>query len=159
MKARPEGSTKSRPGLPTEHASDDDLAAYCPDLDQWPRSWRYEERDVFPGQKMVDCFKPFLRHLLSSDLSRKTLRKHRDNLWALGGEIIAELHKTPRLRKRPMQAVVVAALDEEGGPLLSHHESEEEQRSFDSTCRKLLRFLKDCRKKQRSPKATAKRQP
>ena len=131
--------------MPAEPSSDEDLAAYCPDLDQWPRSWRYEDRDVLPGQQMVDCFKPFLRHLLSSDLSRKTLRKHRDNLWALGGEIISMLHETPKLRKRPMADVVSAALSEEGGPLLSHHQSEEEQRSFDSTCRKFLRFLKDAK--------------
>lgn len=129
--------------MPAEQVSDDDLAAYCPDLDQWPRSWRYEERDILPGQQIVNRFKPFLRHLLISDLSRKTLRKHRDNLWALGGEIISDLHASPGLRKQSMQDVVFAVLDEEGGPLLSHHESEEEQRSFDSTCRKFLRFLKN----------------
>jgi hypothetical protein len=26
----------------------------------------YEERDLSVGQQMVECFKPFLRHLLSS---------------------------------------------------------------------------------------------
>ena len=131
--------------MPAEPASDDELAAYCPDLAEWPRSWQFEERDVEPGQQMVDCFKPFLRHLLSSQLSRKTLRKHRDNLWALGGEIISDLHMTPGCRKQPIEEVVFAALDEEGGPLLSHGQSEAEQRSFDATCRKLLRFLNDCR--------------
>jgi len=45
----------------------------------------YEARDLLPGQQMVECFKPFLRHLLSLNLSAKTLRKHRDNLWLLGG--------------------------------------------------------------------------
>jgi len=104
-----------------------------------------EARDLSPGQQLVECFKPFLRHLLSSKLSAKTLRKHRDNLWLLGGEIISELHESPRLRKRPMAQVVFAALDEEGGPLISHSTSEEQQRSFDSTCRKLHRFLKDDR--------------
>jgi hypothetical protein len=59
----------------------------------------YEARDLLPGQQMVECFKPFLRHLLSLNLSAKTLRKHRDNLWLLGGEIISDLHKSPRLRK------------------------------------------------------------
>src|SRR5713226_5856618 len=29
--------------------ADEELAAYCRDLDQWPRSWMYEERDVSPG--------------------------------------------------------------------------------------------------------------
>ena len=90
----------------------------------------------------MECFKPFLRHLLSLDLSRKTLRKHRDNLWLLGGEIISDLHETPRLRKRPIGEVLLAALDDEDGPLISRA-SEDQQRSFDATCRKLHRFLKD----------------
>ena len=101
----------------------------------------YEERDLAPGQQMVECFKPFLRHLLSSGLSRKTLRMHRDNLWLLGGEIISDLHETPRLRKRPIDQVLLAALDDEDGPLISRA-SEDQQRSFDATCRKLHRFLK-----------------
>jgi hypothetical protein len=143
MKARPQGSATSGSTSTAKHAYGDNLAAYCPDLEQWPRSWRGEERDVPPGEKIVEYFTPFLRHLLNSNLSRATLRKHRDNLWVLGGEIIRKLHETPRLRKRPMANVVFAALDDEGGPLLSPYTSEEEQRSFDSTCRKLLRFLND----------------
>jgi len=91
---------------------------------------------------MVECFKPFLRHLLSLNLSRKTLRKHRDNLWLLGGEIISDLHETPRLRKRPIDHVLLAALDDEDGPLISRA-SEDQQRSFDATCRKLHRFIKE----------------
>ena len=91
---------------------------------------------------MVQCFKPFLRHLLSSGPSRKTLRSHRDNLWVLGGEIISKLHEDPRLRKRPTDQIVLAFLDDEGGPPVYAMESEEDQqRSFDSTCRKLHRFL------------------
>jgi hypothetical protein len=123
--------------------ADEELAAYCPDLDPWPRSWMYEERDVSPGRHMVECFKPFLRHLLSLGLSRKTLRQHRDNLWLLGGELIRDLHDASRLRKRPMDQVVLAALDREGGPLISHRTYEDQQRSFDATCRKFHRFLTD----------------
>jgi hypothetical protein len=122
-------------------SADDRLAACCPDLDQWPGSWRYEARDVAPGRELVECFKPFLHHLLSLGLSRKTLRRHRDSLWLLGGELIRDLHETPRLRRQPMDQVVLTALDEEGGPLISHGASEEQQRSFDATCRKLYRFL------------------
>jgi hypothetical protein len=103
----------------------------------------YEERDLSHGQQMVECFKPFLRHLLSAGPSRKTLRSHRDNLWILGGEIISKLHEDPRLRKRPTDQIVLAVLDDEGGPLIPHSESEDQQRSFDSTCRKFFRFLKE----------------
>src|SRR3974390_2414562 len=42
-------------------AAADELTASCPDLEQWPRSWMYEERDLSHGQQMVECFKPFLR--------------------------------------------------------------------------------------------------
>jgi hypothetical protein len=101
----------------------------------------YEERDLSPGQQMVECFKPFLRHLLKSGLSRKTLRQHRDNLWLLGGELILDLHEVPRLRKQPMEQVVRATLDDQGGPLISRGASEDQQRSFDMTCRKFYRFL------------------
>lgn len=104
----------------------------------------YEERDLSPGQQIVECFKPFLRHLLRSDLSRKTLRQHRDNLWLLGGELISDLHEAPRLRKQPIDQVVRAALDDQDGPLISSGASEDQQRSFDLTCRKFYRFLKDC---------------
>jgi hypothetical protein len=103
----------------------------------------YEPRDLAPGRQVVEIFGPFLRHLLRLKLSGKTLRKHRDNLWLLGGEIISGLHKNPRRRKLPMVQVVSAAVDDEGGPLISHSASEDEQRSFDSTCRKFHRFLKD----------------
>ena len=42
-------------------------------------------RDLRPGQQIVECLKPFLLHLLDAGLSRTTLRRHRDNLWLLGG--------------------------------------------------------------------------
>src|SRR5450755_2311236 len=102
MRQNPKASATSAAILPAQGASGDAPVAYCPDLEQWPASWMVEARDLPPGQQMVECFKPFLRHLLSSNLSAKTLRKHRDNLWQLGGEIISDLHDSPRLRKRPM---------------------------------------------------------
>jgi len=123
--------------------AEDSLAAYCPDLAEWPERWRYEERDVLPGQHIVECFKPFLLYLLSLGLSPKTQRLHRNNLWLLGGELIRELWETPKLRKRPIRELIAAAVDDAGGPCLSHRQSEEAQRSFDSTCRKFHRFLRE----------------
>jgi hypothetical protein len=81
--------------------------------------------------------------LLSLGLSPNTLRKHRDNLWLLGGELIRELWETPKLKKRLIADLMATSLDDDGGPLLSHHPSEEQQRSFDSTCRKFHRFLRE----------------
>ncbi|HEX7551024.1 MAG TPA: hypothetical protein VF579_10650 [Candidatus Methylomirabilis sp.] len=96
--------------------------------------------DIPPGEQIVAAFRPFLAHLVGLQLSRNTLRTHVDNLWRLGGELIRDVNNTPALRKRPIAARLFEAVDE-GGPLLYHGNSEAEQRSFDSTCRKLRRFL------------------
>jgi len=98
------------------------------------------EKDLPPGEKLVACLRPFLEHLVCSGLSPKTIQKHVDNLWVLGGEIIRDLHQDPSLRKVDIAVHLRKQIDEDGGPLL-YHGSEEEQRSFDSTCRKFHRFL------------------
>jgi hypothetical protein len=113
------------------------------DIDQWPHRWRVEDRDLRPGEQMLVLFKPFLLHLLNLGLARKTLRLHRDHLCALGGEIIRRLHEDPQLRRRSIERVLADNLEEDGGPLIYPTISEAEQRSFDSTCRKLFRFLLD----------------
>jgi hypothetical protein len=118
-----------------------DLAAYCPDLATWPTSWCGEERDVIPGEQIVAVFTPFLLELLAQGLSRKTRNLHRDNLWLLGGEIIRDLNDTPKLRKRAVKAQILEAVANDDGPLIHGGFSEQEQRSFDSTCKKLNRFL------------------
>jgi hypothetical protein len=122
-------------------SSPPDLSRYGADVERWPRSWMGVDKDLLPGEKMVAYFRPFLEYLVQSNLSRKTIRKHAINLWVLGGEIIRDLNLTPSLRKRPVEQLVFKVA-ENGGCLLYHCDSEEEQRSFDSTCRKLYRFLK-----------------
>jgi hypothetical protein len=89
----------------------------------------------------VTLFRPFLEHLAASDLSPGTIQKHVDNMWALGGEFIRELHSDPALRKRSVDKVL-SGMIEYGGPLL-YHGGEDQQRSFDSTCRKFRCFLTD----------------
>src|SRR6266436_3297125 len=76
-------------------------SASCRDLDNWPRSWMGLEKDLPPGEALVVCFRPFIQHLVSANLSPKTIRLHVDNLWTLGGEIIRDLHYDSSLRKRP----------------------------------------------------------
>jgi hypothetical protein len=98
------------------------------------------EKDLPPGEKVVACFRPFPEHLVSSELSPKTIRQHVDNLRLLGGEIIRDLHEDPSLRKVPADRLFHRVIGDDGGPL-THNGSEEEQRSFDSTCRRLHRFL------------------
>ena len=116
-----------------------DLEHYCRDLKGWPRSWMGLEKDLPPGEQLIALFRPFLEDLAASDLSPKTIQKHVDNVWALGGEFIRDLHTDPSLRKKPVD-LVLHRMIEYGGPLL-YHGGEDQQRSFDSTCRKLRRFL------------------
>jgi hypothetical protein len=116
-----------------------DLEHYCRDLNGWPRSWMGLEKDLLPGEQLLTLFRPFLENLAASDLSPKTIQKHVDNMWALGGEFIRDLNYDQSLRKRPVEQHLFEMI-EDGGPLL-YDGGEDQQRSFDSTCRKLRRFL------------------
>ena len=117
------------------------LEHYCRDLKGWPQSWMGLEKDLPPGEQLIAFFRPFLEHLASSSLSPKTIQKHVDNMWALGGEFIRELNYDPPLRKKPVEQVLLKML-QYGGPML-YHGGEDEQRSFDATCRKFKRFLNE----------------
>ena len=59
-----------------------------------------DDRDLLPGQKLVECFTPFLPHLAASGLSEKTVQKHIDNLWLPGGEIIRDLQGNSQTQKQ-----------------------------------------------------------
>lgn len=98
------------------------------------------EKDLPPGEAVLACLRPFIEQLASSTLSPKTIRRHVDNLWLLGGEIIRDLNYTPSLRKKAADRLLRSVIHEDGGPLV-YNGSEEEQRSFDATCRKLHCFL------------------
>ena len=99
------------------------------------------EKDLPPGEQLLVLFRPFLEDLAASDLSTKTIQKHVDNMWALGGEFIRDLHSDSSLRKKPVEQVLLQMI-EYGGPLL-YHGGEDQQRSFDSTCRKFRRFFSE----------------
>jgi hypothetical protein len=101
-----------------------------------------QEKDLLAGEELVARFRPFLKALMASDLSPKTIQRHVDNIWALGGEIIRDLNEDPSLRRKRIELILDDRIDEEGGPLVYTLESEEPlQRSLDSTCRQLYRFL------------------
>lgn len=117
------------------------MASYCPDLATWAASWCGEERGVIPGEAIVAVFTPFLLDLLAQGLSRKTRNLHRDNLWLLGGEIIRDINETPKLRKRSAAELIRDAIANDEGPLIRGCVNDIEQRLFDSTCRKLKRFM------------------
>ena len=117
------------------------LDQYCPDLSNWPENWRFDDPDIPPGERIVQYVKPFLLHLLEQKLATKTLHKHRDNIWLLGGEVIRERYEDERLRKLLVEQVIIKMIHEDGGPLIYPRISELQQESFDATCRKFYRFL------------------
>lgn len=99
-----------------------------------------QEEDLPPGRRLVEYFMPFLLHLATSGLSKRTIQTHVGNMWLLGGEIIRAVNNSPSLRKIPAERLAGDAIDDDGGPLI-HNGWEEQQRSFDTTCRKFHRFL------------------
>ena len=98
------------------------------------------EQDLPPGEQLLPYLARFIEHLASSSLSPRTIRRHVDNLWSVGGEIIRDLHYDPSLRKLSAERLLRQVIHEDGGPSI-HNGSDEQQRSVDSTCRKLHRFL------------------
>lgn len=119
------------------------LRQACPDLDEWPRTWHYEPADIEVGQQIVAVFTPFLLHLLDQGLTKATMRRHRDNLWLLGGELIRQRYDDEELARQDIRTVVMRMVAGDGGPLMASSLSDSGQDSLDATCRKLKRFLSE----------------
>jgi hypothetical protein len=117
------------------------LRQACPDLDDWPRSWHYEPADIDVGQQIVAAFTPFLLHLLDRGLANTTVRRHRDNLWTLGGELVRLRYDDKKLARMDARTAIANLVDDECGPLIHPRISESEQDSLDATCRKLRKFM------------------
>jgi len=117
------------------------LRQACPDLDEWPRSWHVEPADIVVGQQIVQVLTPFLLHLLDLGLAKATMRRHRDNLWTLGGELIRCRYDDDELARQAISHAIGQLIDQDGGPLMWPRISESEQTSLDATCRKLKRFM------------------
>lgn len=98
------------------------------------------EEDIPAGEKIVECFRPFIEHMMGLSLTRKTVSRHVNNLWVLGGEIIRDLNEAPSLRRKRVEDLVFETVEGDG-PLPYGWEDETRGRSFEATCRKLRRFL------------------
>jgi len=106
------------------------------DMKRWPASWEIDS-DREAGAVLVAGLAPFVQHLYASGAATTTMRRHINNLWQLGGEIIRHRHEEDPPSAVPLLTEIV---NEEGGPLL-HCMDEGEQRPFDASCRALHRFL------------------
>ena len=97
------------------------------------------EEDILSGERLIECFRPFIEYLAASEKSRRTIQEHVNNMWALGGEFITQLNYDPTLRKQSVDRVLRKII-RYGGPLLRDAD-EEQQASFDITCETFRRFL------------------
>jgi hypothetical protein len=119
------------------------LRQACPDLDEWPRSWHVEPADIAVGQEIVRVLTPFLLHLLDQGLARATVRRHRDNLWSLGGELIRRRYDDGEFARLNVEGALRQLIQGDAGPLMWPRITESEQDCLDATCRKLNRFMRD----------------
>jgi hypothetical protein len=110
------------------------------DFDTWPASWKFTPRDLRTGQRIVDVFKPFVFHLAESGVPVRTFRRHIDNLWLLGGELIRYAQADARIRRSPEQ-VLLGFGERRMVPVLIN-ESARTQAEVDVTFRALMRFLR-----------------
>jgi len=77
---------------------------------------------------------PFLRHLLDQSLAKATLRRHRDNLWTLGGKLIRCRYGVDELARKHVKDALRQLAQDDGGPLMWPRITELEQDSLDATC-------------------------
>jgi len=116
------------------------LSDICPDFPEWPERWMGIKRDLEYGKQLLEAMWPFAEFLAEGGLAKKTIKRHLTNLWLLGGEIVRNVgfydeYSTPAPEK------LRQSVGPDGGPYCRHLNSEAELESFDSTCRKLHKFL------------------
>jgi len=104
------------------------------------RDGRGQPEDIQYGDKIVSNFRPFIEDLILKDYKDKTVKKHIDNLWLLGGELIREINMDPELRNKGALDLLLEFIGTDGGPYCRHLDNDEELKSFDSTCKKLFKF-------------------
>lgn len=109
-------------------------------MEPWPKSWAGTTADIPIGVGLVAEMKPFIIQLHTLGLTPKTIRRHLDNLWMIGGEIIREINYEPALAKKQPRKLLFEAVSGGEAPYV-HNATESEQRSLDTTARRLFTFL------------------
>jgi len=110
------------------------------EMKEWPASWAGFPSDIAYGKRLIEIMWPFVEELTSAGYTKKTIKRHYDNLWVLGGHIIGEINYYEELAKQEPVKLLIKNIQYNEGPLI-HDLSEAEQKSFDSTCRKFYKYL------------------
>jgi len=120
---------------------------YFPDIDEWPKHWMGAKEDLEIGRGLLALFIPFIQRLIDERLAKKTIKTHGWNLNILGREIIERLNQDDKdKRDASPRELILHFIDDEGGPLLSFWDPSDitdyrRHVAYDSTCRKLLKFM------------------
>ena len=110
------------------------------DIQEWPKSWEGVKEDIQYGQEIIKIIMPFIEEMKIKKQSPKTINKHIDNLWMLGGTIIKEINYDDDLRKLPPEEMILKSIDSFEGPLIQEF-TDYQQEEFDCTCRKFYKFI------------------
>ena len=117
------------------------IKALVPDFYNWPERWMGMDEDLEYGQKLLKYFEPFVFHIATGPLAEKTKKKHFDNLWLAGGELIRRVSDEADYEIDPKE-LILECFGIDGGPYCRHLETEYELNSYDSSCRKFYKFMK-----------------
>lgn len=140
IKSHPSRSRQSVRGLQTAAATVT-LSKALRLMNEWPTTWEIDDGDLRYGQDLLEELKPFVMHLVGVEkLSRSTLRRHLDNLFLLGGELISLINTYDEDRRRSPARLLDHNLSAEGGPLCKHVQRGSGQQHYDATCKKLHAF-------------------
>ncbi len=110
------------------------------EMKEWPASWAGFPSDIACGKRLIEIMWPFVEELTSAGYAKKTIKRHYDNLWVLGGFIIEKINYDKKLAKTEPAFLLSRYIDSMDGPLI-HDFTETEQRIFDSTCKKFYKYL------------------
>ena len=117
------------------------LLEYCKDIHQWASSWEGEKADRKIGQAIVEQFKLFLLARIEKGRAKKTIKTYAGYLWALGGELIRQIHNDSKDRRLSARDLILKYIDNSGGPYWRHTHNEQDHDKYDSVCKQLFKFM------------------
>jgi hypothetical protein len=118
----------------------EEITALVPDFYDWPQRWMGVDEDLEYGHKLLKHFEPFVSNLATDQLAKKTKKKHADNLWLAGGELIRTVSMEENYQIAPKE-LILKHFGMDGGPYCQHLKTEDELNSYDSSCRKFYKFI------------------
>jgi len=140
IKSHLSGSRQSHRGLQTAAATVT-LSKALRLMNEWPNTWQIDDGDLRYGQDLLEELKPFVMYLVGvQKLSRPTVRRHLDNLFLLGGELISLINTYDEDRRCSPARLLDNNLSAEGGPLCKHVQPGRQQQQYDATCKQLYAF-------------------